>query len=218
MTTVYFIRHAESDISVRDGRVRPLTTKGMADRALVTAFLSDKHIAAVVSSPFKRAVDTVRDFADKNGYDVEIIEDFREQKSSGAWDREADFWGYLKRMWADFDYKSSDAESLNEVQARNVAALNGCLEKYRDKTIVIGTHGTALSTIINHYDKTYGFENFKAMLSIMPWVVKMDFDGQYCIGMETTDLFHPEVKYDYDNCRVYTAAYGADKKPTGENA
>lgn len=32
MTTVYFIRHAESDNTVRDGRIRPLTKKGMCDR------------------------------------------------------------------------------------------------------------------------------------------------------------------------------------------
>ena len=59
MTTVYFIRHAEADNTNRDGRNRPLTEKGMNDRALVTAFLHDKNIDAILSSPFKRAVDTV---------------------------------------------------------------------------------------------------------------------------------------------------------------
>ena len=44
MTTVYFVRHAEADNSVRDGRIRPLIKKGMSDRALVTTFLNDKNI------------------------------------------------------------------------------------------------------------------------------------------------------------------------------
>ena len=51
MTTIYFMRHAQADNSVRDGRIRPLTEKGLADRKLVTEFLQDKDIDVVVSSP-----------------------------------------------------------------------------------------------------------------------------------------------------------------------
>ena len=76
MTTVYFIRHAEADNSVRDVRKRPLTEKGMNDRVLVTEFLRDKSIEAVLSSPFKRAVDTIAGFANSAGVEIEIIEDF----------------------------------------------------------------------------------------------------------------------------------------------
>jgi 2,3-bisphosphoglycerate-dependent phosphoglycerate mutase len=41
MTTVYFIRHAQADNSVCDGRIRPLTEKGLVDRKLVAEFLMD---------------------------------------------------------------------------------------------------------------------------------------------------------------------------------
>ena len=66
MTTIYFIRHAESDITVRDPQTRPLTQKGLADRRLVTKFLSNKSIDIVLSSPFKRAYDTIESFAVDN--------------------------------------------------------------------------------------------------------------------------------------------------------
>jgi len=82
MTTVYFVRHAEADNTIRDGRIRPLTEKGLADRKLVTEFLQDKNIDAVLFSPFRRAIDTIAEFAEENGFDIELIEDFREQKSS----------------------------------------------------------------------------------------------------------------------------------------
>jgi 8-oxo-dGTP diphosphatase len=39
--------------------------------------LRDKNIDAVLSSPFKRAVDTVADFAGKNGFEIELVEDCR---------------------------------------------------------------------------------------------------------------------------------------------
>jgi len=73
MTTVYFIRHAQADNSNRDGRNRPLTEKGLADRKLVTAFLQDKDIDIVMSSPLRRAVDTIANFAAKNGFEIEIV-------------------------------------------------------------------------------------------------------------------------------------------------
>ena len=190
MTVIYFIRHAESDILVRDGRVRPLTAKGLTDRRLVTNYLHDKCINVVLSSPFKRAVDTIADFANTNGFEIELIEDFREQKSSSGMGRDnPNHHAFLEQQWADFSYTLSGGESLSDVQKRNIDALNDVLMRYENQNIVIGTHGTALSTIINYYDTTYGFNDFMAMVNILPWVVKMSFDKTCCNGIEKIDLF-----------------------------
>ena len=188
MTTVYFIRHAESDNSDHDNRNRPLTEKGFTDRGLVTEFLQDKNIDAVLSSPYKRAVDTVAEFASKQGLDIDKIEGFREQDEEG-WSDDEQYFIYNKKQWADFTLKSQTGESLANVQNRNIAALNDALARYKGKTIVVGTHGTALSTIINHYDKSYDFNGFLAMVNIKPWVVRMDFDDNSCVRIEKIDLF-----------------------------
>jgi len=42
MTNVYFIRHAESNASITDGSIRPLTEKGLLSRARVNDFLQSK--------------------------------------------------------------------------------------------------------------------------------------------------------------------------------
>ena len=76
MTTVYFIRHAEperSADSIYNDSTYPLSEKGIIDRKLVTDFLQDKKIDVVLSSPFKRAVDTVVDFAERNCLHIELI-------------------------------------------------------------------------------------------------------------------------------------------------
>lgn len=195
MTTVFFIRHARSDYSVQDNLIRPLSEKGYNDCALVTAFLHDKNIDAVFSSPYKRAVDTVSGFANSADLRIQIVDDFRERKIDSVWID--DFKAFSEKQWSDFSYKLSDGECLAEVQERNISALNEILANYKDKRIVIGTHGTALSTIINYYDRTYGFEDFMAMIDIMPWVVKMEFDENGCVGMEKTDLLQPVQKPDY---------------------
>ena len=190
MTDIYFIRHAESDYSVRKSSIRPLTEKGRADCRLVTEFLDNKDIDVVLSSPYKRAVDTLRGFADKNNFGILTIEDFCEQKSdSGYLYRAIDFSTFMKNLWTDFDYKLSDGESLAECQKRNIAALKNVLTQYEGKNIVIGTHGIALSTIINYYDNTFGYEDFMAMAFVFPWVVKMSFDDTHCVEIEKNDLF-----------------------------
>ena len=190
MTNVYFIRHAESDTSVLEGRIRPLTERGLASRVLVTGFLQDKDIELVFSSPFKRAVDTISPFAKKSGLDIEIIEDLREQKSSSDMRREnPEASSYLRRQWANFDYSYSDGETIGEVQSRNIAALKGILTKHKNKNIAIGTHGTALTTIINYYDNSYGFEAFEEMEFKLPWAAGLKFDGLNCIEIEKIDLY-----------------------------
>ena len=182
MTTVYFVRHAQADNSVRDGRNRPLTEKGITDRLLITEFLADKKIDAVFSSPFKRAVDTLGDFAVKYGFDIKTVEDFRERKSDSDMSRRnLEFESFMERQWADFSYTYSDGECLAEVQRRNIAALNGLLAKNAGNNIVIGTHGTALGTIINHYDGVFGYADFCSMVNKLPWVVRMIFDETRCV-------------------------------------
>ena len=191
MTNIYFVRHAEPDYSDHNDETRSLTKKGLKDRELVTEFLEDKNINLVISSPYKRSIDTVKDFADKFGRQIELISDFRERKIDSVWID--DFTEFSKHQWADFDYKHVDGETLREVQKRNIAALKLVLKKYKGKNIAIGSHGTALSTIINYYDKSFGYSSFESIRKLMPWVVKFVFDGDKLNRIELIDLFTDKV-------------------------
>ena len=191
MTTVYFVRHAEPNYNNHDDRQRELSAKGMEDRKRVSAYLADKGIDAVLSSPYKRAVDTVRYFAESRKLPIRVVEDFRERKVDSGWIE--DFDGFCKRQWADFSYRLTDGETLAQVQARNVTALAEVLREYAGKNIVIGSHGTALSTVIHFYDPSFGYEDFLAIKSLMPWIVKFSFEGDRLLGMEEIDLFCNEV-------------------------
>ena len=46
-TYIYFVRHAQSDFSVKDEINRPLSKKGLADTKKVTNALMGKNIAAI---------------------------------------------------------------------------------------------------------------------------------------------------------------------------
>ena len=84
MTNVYLIRHAESDYSIRDSMVRPLTEKGITDCALVTEFLSTQNIDVIFSSPYKRAVDTLCEFAQANSLEIHTVDGFGEIKMNSG--------------------------------------------------------------------------------------------------------------------------------------
>ncbi|MCL2528270.1 MAG: histidine phosphatase family protein [Defluviitaleaceae bacterium] len=185
MTTIYFVRHATPDRSVGEDATFPLTEKGQKDVALVTKFLQDKNIDVILSSPFKRSHDTVADFAKEANLPVEIINDFRERAVSHEWIE--DFTSFAKQQFGDFSYKLPGGECLSEVQERNIAALEDVLTRYGGKSIAVGTHGTALSTIILKYHPAYTFEEWQVMP--MPWVVKMIFSGKTFVSLEKIDLF-----------------------------
>lgn len=159
----------------------------MEDRKLVTNFLSDKKIDAVLSSPYRRAVDTVSEFAKSQDLTIQIVEDFRERRIDSGWI--ADFLSFSRAQWADFDYKLSDGECLREVQERNIRALNRVLEEYHGKTVAVGSHGTALSTIVNYYDRRFGYQEFDKIRALMPWIVRFTFHGKNCVDIEQYDLF-----------------------------
>lgn len=95
MTTVHFIRHARPDLSVHDDRTRPLSAEGLADCHLIEACLAEKPLAAVLSSPYRRTMDTVGSLAHARRLAVLPVEDFRERRISDVWVE--DFSGFTRR-------------------------------------------------------------------------------------------------------------------------
>lgn len=186
MTKVYFVRHAKPDFSIQDDLTRPLTEEGMKDSKNVTRFLLDKHITKVFSSPYKRTIDTIKDFAECADLKINIIDDFRERKIDNVWIE--DFNKFVKEQWNNFDYKLTCGESLNEVQNRNITALKHILKESVNQNIVIGTHGTALSTIINYFDKKFDYTEFERIKNFMPFIACITFHGENVIKVEEFKL------------------------------
>ncbi len=187
MTHVFFVRHAECDHTVSDDRARPLTGKGRRDCALVTGYLADKNISFIASSPYRRALDTVGDFAQSAALPIACVEEFRERRVADVWVE--DFKAYTRRQWADFDHRIPGGESLREVQTRNISALNRILDSHPGENITIASHGTALATILNYYDKSFGFDGFWRIIDLTPWIVHMEFEGNVCVRIIPVDLF-----------------------------
>lgn len=186
MTILYFVRHCEPDFSVKCDISRPLTKKGHNDALKVVHYLKDKNIDKIFSSPYKRAIDTLIPFSNYIKKDIEIVENFKERKIDDCCIE--DFKSFSMKQWEDFNFKLNNGESLKEVQDRNISALKHILKLYNNKNIVIGTHGTSLSTIINFYNPSYGYEDFNKIKNIMPLIVKFTFDDEKLISIDTIEI------------------------------
>lgn len=182
MNKIYFVRHAKPDFSVHDDLTRPLTDKGIIDSKNICEFLKEKSINKIYSSPYKRAIDTIKELAQNLNIKIEVVDDFRERKISNIWIE--DFNKFSKSQWENFEYKLNDGESLNEVQSRNIKELHKILNENSNQNIVIGTHGTALSTIINYYDKTFDYLSFTKIKDVMPFIVCMEFEKTNVLNID----------------------------------
>jgi 2,3-bisphosphoglycerate-dependent phosphoglycerate mutase len=174
-TTVIFVRHAKSCYG-EDDRIRPLSDEGLIDRQIVVETLKGRQIDCFYSSPYRRSIDTIQTAADHFGMPIHTDERFRE-RAAGSWD---DTW--LRKRWADFTCAEEGGECLQSVQKRNIEALEELLQVHEGKTIVIGTHGTALSTILNYFDDSFGLEDFLRIVSWMPYIVELTFEGKMLVS------------------------------------
>ena len=167
-TNVYFVRHAKVDY-IPDDYGRPLSEQGKKDVLRLTELFEKYEVSKVISSPYLRAINTVEGIAIKRGITIETIDDFREREN----DYVEDFVSFTKQQWDNFDYSLENGETLNQVQARGINVLKSVLEKYNGENIVIGTHGTILGVILNHFDKKHDYDFWKSMK--MPDIFKLTF-------------------------------------------
>ena len=196
-TRVYFVRHAQPVHSHQEDRTRPLTNEGKQDTALVTRLLRDKCIDAFYCSPYLRSLDTIRDAAEEHSLPIHQDERLREREAGerGNANMRAPN-SDLRRRWQDFSWHEPGGESIGQVQQRNMEALGEILMANPGKTIVIGTHGTALSTILNHYHPEFGCEDFLRIIDWMPYIVELTFDGEKLLTFR--ELAHIEKPFKPD--------------------
>lgn len=179
ITNIYFVRHADS-LYTPDEFNRPLSEKGLRDAKKVTELLSHKNITKVISSPYKRAIQTVEGIA--NYFELPILLDvgFRERKLADS--SVINFDEVILKYWEDFDFSLTGCETGYVAQERGVQSLKSILNKYSGENIVIGTHGNIMILIMNYYDKKYGY-NFWNSLD-MPDIYKLSFEDSVLINVE----------------------------------
>ncbi len=172
MTKVYFVRHAQPVNNCSDDYIKSLTETGFSDTSVVLEALKDKAIDVFYCSPYKRSLDTIKSTAEYYNAEIIIDERLRERKV-GKGNNDPD---NVRRRWEDFSFHEEGGESMGSLQKRNIEALNEILEANRNRNIVIGSHGSALSSILSYY-YPFGMDDFLRIFGFLPYVIELDFDG-----------------------------------------
>ena len=194
MTTVYFVRHCQPDFTDNPAdRVRPLSAEGSKDSFAVMDFFKDKKIDAFYSSPYKRSYDTVLHAAEDHKMQITTDERLRERKVGENGNSGGGNFEMFRKRWSDLNFAEPDGESIDSVQKRNVEALFEILDKNQGKTVVIGTHGTALSSIFNYFEPSFGADDFLRIIDFMPYIVRLEFDGRNLVSK--TEEMYIEKKF-----------------------
>jgi len=171
-TFIYFVRHAESIYVEGTERSRSLSEKGMADALTIKDILKTEEIDYFISSPYERAIETIRPTAIEYLNDIKIEEDLRE-RNIGIFSS-ISFKEAKRQVYEDIHYAFPLGESTLIAQKRSVKVMEDILETYEGKKIVIGTHGDIMALMMNHFDKQYGFDFWQS--TSMPDIYKLSFE------------------------------------------
>ena len=149
MTTLVLVRHAQSapDPALPE-RDWPLSEQGRRQAAELAPALAELGVDALASSPYLRAIGTLRPFADHAGLEISVDEDLRERALGGWMPGIADIEAAVRSMHADLDFQLEGGESGRACIARFEAALARVVAAYPGRTIAVGSHGGVLGHLI----------------------------------------------------------------------
>ena len=161
-TTVYLLRHAESTVVPALPEADwPLSEAGVQQADELPARIAPLGIDHVVSSPFVRAVETVRPFCEAAEIELQIDSDLSERRLSGHWIR--DFQGILRQTWEDFDFALPGGESSRACQERVVGCISRLATAAPGQTLLVISHGNAIALFLNSLDPAFGWPEWRAM-------------------------------------------------------
>ena len=149
MTTILLARHGETDWN-REYRFQghadpPLNETGRRQAAELSNALADEELAAVYSSPLRRALETAEIVSAPHGLEPVTVEALREV-DVGSWqgltrtESEERFPDQYAR-WLDFEQGWEDGESYEAMARRVVATLLKLAESHEGERFVAVTHG-----------------------------------------------------------------------------
>ncbi|WP_080875849.1 histidine phosphatase family protein [Oceanobacillus timonensis] len=155
--TIYIIRHCKATGQAPDA---PLTKKGKEQAKELAAFLSDKNVHRIISSPFLRAVQTIEPFAAEANLKLETDNRLQERVLSSV--SMPDWLEKLEATYKDFNLKYEGGESSSEATERIIDAVNDLCASDAENSIIVG-HGGIISLLLHHYNQNAGIDSWRKL-------------------------------------------------------
>ena len=160
---IYLLRHAASTVSPDVPESDwPLSETGREQAQALVDQLSGARIDAIYSSPYRRAVATVRPLAADRDLPIHTDARLRERELTDRW--LDDHTEALRRVWSDFDLVLPGGESSAACQQRVGTVLSELRARHGpSERVIVSSHGNAIGLYLNRLDSSFGFEAWAEM-------------------------------------------------------
>ncbi|OLC10273.1 MAG: hypothetical protein AUH39_02540 [Chloroflexi bacterium 13_1_40CM_67_9] len=154
-TTFYFVRHGESEgnaARVFTGQTdSPLTERGRRQAEAVADELANVKFDRIVSSDLSRTRDTADVIAKRHGMRVEVVPELREIDVGDQTGKTFDETRGLPNWNDDGFVVWPGGETLDQVVARTLAAIERLTRENPGKTILVVGHGGVNRILLSHF-------------------------------------------------------------------
>lgn len=154
---VYIVRHCSAE---GQGADASLTDDGRKRAGELKDFLLKYDIKHIVSSPYNRAVQSIEPLAQELELDIAIDERLKERVLSSK--NYSDWMEKLKATFLNKKIAYEGGESSAEASERIQQVINDVNARNSGNTVIV-THGNLMSLLLNHYDDSFGFENWQKL-------------------------------------------------------
>lgn len=146
MTTIFLIRHSEPlKSSDYINEEIPLSLNGEKLARQLSKNTELHNIDLIYSSEYKRAISTAKYIALENDLLLNISSKLNERRLGDINSVPKSFW--LTQLYEE-DAKAIGGESRKEVCERMLEFINYILDNYKDKRIVLVSHGAAITFLL----------------------------------------------------------------------
>ncbi|PKG21738.1 histidine phosphatase family protein [Niallia nealsonii] len=154
---IYLIRHCQAKGQEADAE---LTELGCKQAKKLADILADIPVDRIISSPFFRAIQSIKPYAEKKKLPIQADNRLSERVLSSV--SYIDWLEKLEASFSDIELKFIGGESSREAMNRIVQVVDE-VRKSKDKNVIIVTHGNIMSLLLNYYDKSFGFKQWEKL-------------------------------------------------------
>ena len=160
MTTIYLMRHSialkninndynNESLQLQNEKM-PLSIEGEELASNISKEEELQSIDVVISSNYVRTMATAKYISNANNVNLIVNSAFGERRFGiNSWDELPTDFGL--RQNNDENYKVGDGESQKEVRERVYRALIDDIDEYKDKRVVIVSHGSAILWLLKQW-------------------------------------------------------------------
>jgi len=201
-TVLYVVRHGETEYNRRrivQGRKvdASLNETGRRQADALARRFEDERLDAVYASTLRRARETADAVAAKHpGVPVRYLHDLEEMSWGDYEGRPFDehvraMYERMEVLWqsGDFSRPVTGGESITEVQASGLRALDRILARHPGETVLVVAHGRFMRVLLASILPGYGLERMREIKHANTGVNRVRFGG----GAPTADLLNCTV-------------------------